>query len=106
MPFDDKQKRRYTEYTILLSHRPEYFETYAKYPFDLVLCGHAHSGQWRIPFLLNGLYAPHQEIFPKYAGGLYEAENMRMIVSRGLARKTTYIPRIFNRPELVIIDLQ
>jgi len=95
-----------TEYTILLSHRPEYFEIYRKYPFDLVLCGHAHGGQWRIPFLLNGVYAPHQGLFPKYAGGLYKAENMRMIVSRGLARETTYIPRIFNRPELVIIDLK
>ncbi len=95
-----------TEYTILLSHRPEYFETYSKYPFDLILCGHAHGGQWRIPFLLNGLYAPHQGMFPEYAGGLYEAENNKMIVSRGLARETTYIPRIFNRPELVIIDLK
>ena len=93
-------------YTILLSHRPEYFETYAKYPFDLVLCGHAHGGQWRIPGLLNGLYAPHQGIFPRYAGGVYEANGTKMIVSRGLARETTWIPRIFNRPEVVVVELQ
>ncbi len=93
-------------YTILLSHRPEYFETYADYPFDLVLCGHAHGGQWRIPYLLNGLYAPHQGLFPKYAGGRYDTANMTMLVSRGLARETTWIPRIFNRPELVVIDLE
>lgn len=92
-------------YTILLSHRPELYEYYQNYAFDLVLCGHAHGGQWRIPFLLNGLYAPHQGLFPKYAGGRYNYEAGTMIVSRGLARESTPIPRIFNRPELVIIDI-
>ena len=93
-------------FTILLSHRPEYCKTYMKYTFDLVLCGHAHGGQWRIPGILNGLYAPHQGIFPKYAGGRYDSEDMTMIVSRGLAKETTKIPRIFNRPELVVIDIK
>ena len=93
-------------FTILLSHRPEFFELYGEYTFDLVLCGHAHGGQWRIPLLLNGLYAPHQGIFPKYAGGRYDGEDMTMIVSRGLARETTKVPRIFNRPELVVIDVK
>ena len=93
-------------YTILLSHRPEYYEAYTGHDFDLVLCGHTHGGQWRIPGILNGLYAPHQGIFPKYAGGRYDAEDMSMIVSRGLARETTRVPRIFNRPELVVIDIE
>lgn len=93
-------------YTILLSHRPELFETYQKYDFDLVLCGHAHGGQWRIPGLLNGLYAPNQGVFPKYAGGRYDYETGTMIVSRGLARESTPVPRIFNRPELVVVDIE
>lgn len=93
-------------YTILLSHRPEYAETYMRYDFDLVLSGHAHGGQWRIPGILNGLYAPNQGLCPKYAGGLYEFEQGTMIVSRGLARESTLAPRIFNRPELIVIDLQ
>ena len=93
-------------YTILLSHRPELFEQYAQYDFDLVLCGHAHGGQWRIPFLLNGLYAPQQGLFPEYAGGEYSANGTTMIVSRGLQRGKNIVPRIFNRPELVIIDLE
>lgn len=93
-------------YTILLSHRPEYFKVYARYDFDLVLCGHAHGGQWRIPMLLNGIYAPNQGLFPEYAGGRYDAGNTTMIVSRGLARETTRIPRIFNRPELVIVEIK
>lgn len=93
-------------YTILLSHRPELYELYQDYDFDLVLSGHAHGGQWRIPGLLNGLLAPNQGLFPKYAGGRYDYETGTMIVSRGLARESTPIPRIFNRPELVIIDVE
>lgn len=92
-------------YNIILSHRPEYIDTYAAHNYDLALCGHAHGGQWRIPGILNGLYAPNQGLFPKYAGGLYQVENTTMIVSRGLARESTIVPRIYDRPELVIIDI-
>lgn len=92
-------------YTVLLTHRPELIDKYNEYNFDLILSGHAHGGQWRIPFILNGLIAPNQGLFPKYAGGLYKFEDNNMIVSRGLARESTIIPRIFNRPELVIIDI-
>ena len=92
-------------YTILISHRPELFKNYTKYDFDLVLCGHAHGGQWRIPGILNGLYAPNQGLFPKYAGGEYNDGRTKMIVSRGLARENTRVPRIYDRPELVIVDL-
>lgn len=92
-------------FTVLLSHRPELAELYQQYDFDLVLSGHAHGGQWRIPGILNGLYAPHQGVFPKYAGGRYDFKNQTMIVSRGLARESTLAPRIFNRPEIVFIDI-
>ncbi|MBR3834940.1 MAG: metallophosphoesterase [Lachnospiraceae bacterium] len=93
-------------YTLLLSHRPEYYDLYSQYGFDLVLSGHAHGGQWRIPGILNGLYAPDQGLFPKYAGGLYEYEGGTLIVSRGLDREGIKVPRIFNRPELVIINVK
>ena len=92
-------------FNVLLIHRPEHFEHYSELGFDLVLCGHAHGGQWRIPGLLNGLYSPGEGLFPKYAGGIYEKEGTTMIVSRGLAKESTPLPRIFNRPELVIIDI-
>lgn len=92
-------------FTILLAHRPERIRQYMWYGFDLVLCGHAHGGQWRIPGLLNGLFAPNQGLFPPYAGGRYYFEQGEMIVSRGLAKNHPMVPRIFNRPELVIIDL-
>lgn len=93
-------------FSVLLSHRPERVADYAGRNFDLILCGHAHGGQVRIPFLLNGLYAPNQGFFPRYAGGRYDLEEgsrQTMIVSRGLQRNA--LPRIFNRPELVIINL-
>lgn len=90
---------------ILLTHRPEHIDKYQQYPFDVILAGHAHGGQWRVPFLVNGVYAPNQGLFPKYAGGLYEFDRQKFIVSRGLARESTKIPRIFNRPELVFIEL-
>lgn len=93
-------------FTILLAHRPELIDQYAaKGVFDLVVSGHAHGGQVRIPFLLNGLFAPNQGWFPKYAGGQYEVGATTLIVSRGLARESTRLPRVFNRPELVLIEL-
>jgi len=92
---------------ILMSHYPENIESYASYPFDLVLSGHAHGGQVRIPFILNGLYAPGQGIFPEYAGGLYEySDDLTLVVSRGLSRKFSAIVRVFNRPELVVIIIE
>ena len=94
-----------TLYTILLSHRAERFEQESAYPCDLVLSGHAHGGQWRIPFILKGLYSPGQGLFPKYTGGVYEMNETKMLVSRGLSRGTRGVPRIFNPPELVVINL-
>lgn len=95
-----------TAFTMLLTHRPSFVNLYKDAGFDLVLAGHAHGGQWRIPGLLNGVFAPDEGFFPKYAGGFYHFDNGgEMIVSRGLARESTRVPRIFNRPELVIINL-
>ncbi len=93
-------------YHILLAHRPELIDKYLKGQFDLMVAGHAHGGQWRIPCLQNGLFAPNQGVFPKYAGGRFDFDEKVFIVSRGLTHTSTRIPRIFNRPELVIIDLQ
>lgn len=93
-------------YNILLAHYPSRVDEYQKNSnFDLILCGHAHGGQWRIPYLVNGLYAPNEGLFPQYAGGRYKLDNGEMIVSRGLSRIKQIIPRIFNNPELVVINL-
>lgn len=92
-------------YTVLISHRPERFEQYMKLNADLTVCGHAHGGQWRIPFFINGLYAPYQGMMPKYAGGIYGENGKNMIVSRGLSKSRPLFPRIFNPPEIVLIEI-
>ena len=91
------------DYTILLSHRPELFETYVNCGVDLVLSGHAHGGQFRLPFI-GGLVAPNQGLFPKYDAGLYTKGDTNMIVCRGLGN--SIIPIRFNNcPEIVLLEL-
>lgn len=91
-------------FNILLSHRPELFETYVKENIDLAFTGHAHGGQIRIPFLHQGIFAPHQGFFPKYTEGMYEKDGTVMVVSRGLGN-SSFPFRIFNRPELIEVTL-
>ena len=91
-------------YIVLLSHRPELFETYVECGADLVFSGHAHGGQFRIPFV-GGLVAPNQGLFPKYDAGVYSKEGTDMIVSRGIGN--SILPfRINNRPEIVVVELE
>ena len=118
-------------FTVLMSHRPDHVDFYTGRGFDLVVCGHAHGGQAVIPgfakgerlvkdsevtllsshgrdkgtAILNGLYAPDQGFFPKYAGGEYLLADgsTEMIVSRGLCRNV--LPRVFDQPEVVVIDV-
>ena len=91
-------------FTLLLSHRPELFDTYVAHDIDLVLSGHAHGGQFRLP-LIGGLVAPNQGLFPKYDAGLYSEGNTNMIVSRGIGNSIIPV-RFNNRPEVVLIELE
>lgn len=89
---------------LLLAHRPEVFSTYVNQEIDLVFSGHAHGGQVRIPGI-GGLVAPGQGMFPKFTAGVYEEGKTKMIVSRGLGNSSVPF-RIFNRPEIIIMDLK
>lgn len=91
-------------FTVLLAHRPEYVDVYARYPVDLVLAGHAHGGQIRLPLMREGLYAPNQGVFPRYTNGSYKVGSLEMIVSRGLGNSVIPV-RFLNSPELVVIKL-
>lgn len=91
-------------FTLLLSHRSELFEIYADSDVDLILSGHAHGGQFRLPFI-GGLFAPNQGLFPKYDAGLYTKEDTNMIVSRGIGN-SSFPFRFNNRPEVILIKLQ
>lgn len=91
-------------YTILLSHRPELFDSYVENKMNLVFAGHAHGGQIRIP-IIGGVIAPNQGLFPKYDCGKYSSEDMVMIVNRGIGNSILPL-RINNKPELVVTILR
>ena len=91
-------------YQVVLSHRPEMLEEYARREFDLVLTGHAHGGQFRLPWI-GGLYAPHQGFLPEYDSDMHVKNNTTMVVSRGLGN-SLFPLRFCNRPELIIITLE
>ena len=96
---DDKES-----FSVLLSHHPELFDDYAKTNVDLVFSGHAHGGQFRLPFI-GGVIAPEQGLFPEYTEGVFTEDNTTMIVSRGLGNSIVPV-RINNSPEVVVVTLK
>ena len=97
-------KDRDSDFTLLLSHRPELLNVYAENNIDLVLSGHAHGGQIRLPFS-GGLYAPNQGFMPEYDAGTYSKGDTTMIVSKGIGN-SAFPLRFNNRPEVVLIELE
>ena len=92
-----------TNLKILLSHRTELFDLYSDSDVDLIFSGHAHGGQFRLPFI-GGLFAPGQGFFPELTEGIHTRNNVSMIISRGLGNSIVPV-RIFNRPELIVVTL-
>lgn len=90
-------------FVILLAHRPHLFDSYVMADVDVVLSGHAHGGQFRLPFV-GGVYVPSQGFFPKYDAGLFTQGNTNMIVSRGIGN-SVFPFRVNNPPEVVLIEL-
>lgn len=95
-------------YNILIMHEPQQINSVIDSGFDLILSGHAHGGQWRLPFILEqGLYSPDQGIFPDYTNGIFQYENTTHIISKGLAKplRMIFVPRIYNHPEFTVIEI-
>ena len=90
-------------YRILLSHRPHWKNLYNAMEVDLIVSGHAHGGQWRMPGGHKGLIAPQQGFFPTYTEGLLKLKHAQLLIGRGLVKEYHGIPRLFNPPELVVI---
>lgn len=95
-------------FKIVLSHFPENFEmvkenNYSQYNFDIQLSGHAHGGQFILPFV-GPIFSPGQGIFPKYARGSV-GNKPKLIISRGLGN-AEFPFRLFNHPEINIIELK
>ena len=91
-------------FKILLSHRPEYVETYVAKKMDVTFSGHAHGGQFRIPGI-GGFISPGQGLFPKLTSGVHENDGSHLVISRGLGNSSFPI-RIFNKPEIVVVTLK
>ena len=92
------------EFTVVLAHEPQYLARYAGTGVDLVLSGHAHGGQFRLPFV-GGIVAPDQGFLPEYTAGEYYMNGTEMIVSRGLGNSVIPV-RLFNYPEIVCVELK
>jgi len=91
-------------FKLLLCHWPSvYEETLAEAEIDLGICGHYHGGQVRLPWI-GGLYHGDTGFFPKYSGGMYELSHSTLFVSRGMGSHDK-VPRVNNRPELAVIDV-
>ena len=94
------------DFQVLLAHEPQYLrDNYAASGVDIVLSGHAHGGQWRIPFLNQGLFAPDQGLLPKMTAGEFTEDGTTMYISRGLGN-SAFPLRLFNHPEIVSVTLQ
>lgn len=91
-------------FSLVLSHRPELLPAYAEAGADLVLSGHAHGGQVRLPGI-GGLFAPGQGILPRLTSGVYARGETRLVVSRGLGN-SAFPLRVFNPPEIVTVTLR
>lgn len=101
-----KTKRRDDVFSVLAIHSPNDVAQILPYGFDLMLSGHTHGGQFVIPHLLNGLYAPGQGVFPKYGGGRYDFGSQVLIICRGLSQAPLWLPRLGNPPELCFVTLK
>ena len=90
-------------FKILLGHRNYWMTEYPELPVDLIFCGHAHGGLIRIPGV-GGLIGTDRRLFPDFDAGEYNNGRYTLIVSRGLGNSVS-IPRVFNRPEIVCVEL-
>lgn len=90
-------------FKILLGHRNYWMTEYPELPVDLIFCGHAHGGLIRIPGV-GGLIGTDRRLFPDFDAGQFNNGRYTLIVSRGLGNSVS-IPRVFNRPEIVCVEL-
>lgn len=96
----------YGSYRILISHRPNHIDLYSEIDYPLIICGHVHGGQWRIPVIKKGIIGPQQGLFPRYSDGIHDLNGNQMYISRGLASADGRIPRLYNNPEAGFIILK
>ena len=98
------RQREGEKYTVLLAHRNNWAELYPELEADLILCGHAHGGIVRLPFL-GGVIGSGFRLFPEHVDGQYSVGRYELIISRGLGNSVP-VPRFLNNPEIVAVTLK
>ena len=94
-------------YKIMMAHRPDSFifwDASKVWDIDLVVSGHTHGGQVRIPFK-GGLYVGDQGWFPKYDKGLFDLNKIKILITSGLGSGKQKVPRFNNPPEVVNLKI-
>ena len=83
-------------YTITLVHKPDTADEIVSYPTDLILAGHSHNGNIRIPFINYPIYK--YDGAKKYNQDYYKIGKTKLYISSGLG--TTNSLRLFCRPSI------
>ncbi|MDD3392465.1 MAG: metallophosphoesterase [Bacilli bacterium] len=89
------------KFNILLIHEPDYLDNFDYSNYNLVLAGHSHNGQVRLPFI-GALILP--EGSKKYYEPYYKLNNSDLYISNGLGTSTVNF-RLFNRPSINLYRL-
>ena len=88
---------------ILLAHSPEIFPSAVQAGVDLLLVGHTHGGQCRLPFA-GAIWVPGLGLFPRWDYGEYHEGKSTMIVNGGLGESILPI-RFAMPPEIALVTL-
>lgn len=102
--WDEFKENSKNQYSVLLHHQPEYIKSFGyNSGVDLIMCGHTHGGQIRLPFI-GGVFAPNQGFFPTYDVGEFDLGNTKMIISAGLGDAYP-APRINNCHDMIVVEI-
>ena len=87
---------------LILAHRPELWPQYLLADPLVILSGHTHGDQIRLP-LIGAIYVPNQPLLAQYDEGIFTKANSYLIISRGLGNSFINC-RFDNYPQIVTID--
>ncbi|MCD6099143.1 MAG: metallophosphoesterase [Candidatus Marinimicrobia bacterium] len=88
---------------ILLAHAPNIVEKINLQGINLILSGHTHGGQIRLPFVGPLILNPVCNAKKKFVSGLYIEDGAKLYVNRGIG--TSVVPlRMFCRPEITLFN--
>lgn len=98
------QNLNFNYYNLLLAHSPNHVEELIKGNEDLILSGHTHGGQIRLP-IVGPIIAPGQGLFPKLDKGLYKFGDTILYIDSGLGN--SFLPlRAFNPVQFTNITIE